>query len=152
MLEAGSAAPDFTLRDQDGNERKLSDYRGKKVILYFYPKDNTPGCTKEACSLRDAKESLEGHNAVILGVSRDSVESHKKFIEKQNLNFTLLSDPDHEVMQEYGAWGEKVLYGKKSVGTIRITYIIDEEGKVEKAYAKVNTATHGQDVKKYLES
>lgn len=152
MLKTGTTAPDFTLPDQDGTERRLSDYRGKHVILYFYPKDSTPGCTKEACSLRDSKSALEDKDTVIIGVSKDSPASHLKFIAKENLNFTLLSDPEHKVMEEYGAWGEKVLYGKKTTGVIRCTYIIDKDGIIEKTYAKVSTATHGADILKYLES
>ncbi len=152
MLEEKTIAPDFTLPDQDGNMVTLSSFRGKKVILYFYPKDQTPGCTKEACSFRDHKTEIEKFNAIILGVSKDSGKSHLKFIAKQNLNFTLLSDEDHQVMELYGAWGEKVLYGKKSLGVIRSTFIIDENGTIIKRWAKVNTATHGEDVKKYLET
>lgn len=152
MLEVGSMAPDFSLPDQDGVTRKLSDYRGKRVILYFYPKDNTPGCTKEACSLRDEKENFEGINAVIIGVSRDSAESHQRFIKNQNLNFTLLSDSDHSVMEQYGAWGEKKMYGKTTLGVIRCTYIINPEGIIEKTFPKVITATHGEQIKKYFDS
>lgn len=152
MLEENTLAPDFTLKDQDGNLVTLSSFRGKKVILYFYPKDQTPGCTKEACSFRDHKVALEGLNAVILGISKDSASSHLNFIAKQNLNFNLLSDTDHKVMEMYGAWGEKVLYGKKSMGVIRSTFIIDEDGIIIKRWAKVNTATHGEDVKRFLES
>lgn len=152
MLEANTMAPDFELADQNGNIRKLSDFRGKRVILYFYPKDNTPGCTKEACSLRDSKSTFDSMDTVIIGVSRDGAESHRKFIEKQNLNFILLSDPDHKVMEEYGAWGEKVLYGKRSMGIIRSTFIINADGVIEKVYKKVSTATHGEDILKYLNS
>lgn len=151
MLEVGKEAPEFKLQDQDGNERRLSDYRGRRVILYFYPKDNTPGCTKEACSLRDNKPVFDNLDAVIIGVSKDSTASHQKFIANQNLNFTLLSDPEHKVMEMYGAWGEKNMYGKITMGTIRCTYIIDRNGIIEKVYKKVNTATHGEDVRKYLE-
>lgn len=151
MLEIGTMAPDFSLQDQDGNTRKLSEYRGRKVVLYFYPKDNTPGCTKEACSLRDNRDSLDGLNAVILGVSPDKPTTHQGFIAKQSLNFTLLSDPDHGVMEAYGAWGEKTSYGKKTIGVIRSTYIIDEQGIIIKTFAKVSTATHGEDVKAFLE-
>lgn len=150
MIDIGMIAPDFTLKDQDGNNRSLSDFKGKKVVLYFYPKDNTPGCTKEACSLRDNKDDLSRLNAIIIGISKDSVESHKRFIEKQGLNFILLSDPDHIVMEEYGAWGEKKLYGKTSIGTIRCTYIIDEEGRIEKSFPKVSVNTHGEDIARYL--
>ena len=151
MLAEGTKAPLFTLADQNGNNVNLSDFRGQKVVLYFYPKDNTPGCTKEACSIRDNMPDFSRLNVKILGVSRDSGESHRKFIEKQNLNFTLLSDPEHKVMKEYGAWGEKTLYGKKSMGVIRSTFVINEDGVIEKVYKKVNTATHGEDLKKYFE-
>ena len=151
MLAEGTKAPLFTLDDQNGNNVSLSDFRGQKVVLYFYPKDNTPGCTKEACSIRDSMPDFSRLNVKILGVSRDSGESHRKFIEKQNLNFTLLSDPEHKVMEEYGAWGEKTLYGKKSMGVIRSTFVINEDGVIEKVYKKVNTATHGEDLKKYFE-
>ncbi len=151
MLAEGTKAPLFTLADQDGNNVSLSDFRGQKVVLYFYPKDNTPGCTREACSIRDNMPDFSRLNVKIFGVSRDSGESHRKFIEKQNLNFTLLSDPEHKVMEEYGAWGEKTLYGKKSMGVIRSTFVINEDGVIEKVYKKVNTATHGEDLKKYFE-
>lgn len=151
MLAEGTKAPLFTLADQDGSNVSLSDFRGQKVVLYFYPKDNTPGCTKEACSIRDNMPDFSRLNVKILGVSRDSGESHRKFIEKQNLNFTLLSDPEHKVMEEYGALGEKTLYGKKSMGVIRSTFVINEDGVIEKVYKKVNTATHGEDLKKYFE-
>ena len=151
MLAEGTKAPLFTLDDQNGNNVSLSDFRGQKVVLYFYPKDNTPGCTKEACSIRDNMPDFSRLNVKILGVSRDSGESHRNFIEKQNLNFTLLSDPEHKVMEEYGAWGEKTLYGKKSMGVIRSTFVINEDGVIEKVYKKVNTATHGEDLKKYFE-
>ena len=151
MLAEGTKAPLFTLDDKNGNNVSLSDFRGQKVVLYFYPKDNTPGCTKEACSIRDSMPDFSRLNVKILGVSRDSGESHRKFIEKQNLNFTLLSDPEHKVMEEYGAWGEKTLYGKKSMGVIRSTFVINEDGVIEKVYKKVNTATHGEDLKKYFE-
>jgi len=152
MLEVNTLAPDFTLPDENGNPIKLSDFRGKRVILYFYPKDNTAGCTKEACSLRDHKAVFDEMNAVILGVSRDSSKSHQGFIAKQNLNFKLLTDAEHKVMEAYGAWGEKKLYGKVSMGVIRSTFIIDEEGRIVKVFKKVNTATHGEEVKKAFES
>ena len=151
MLAEGTKAPLFTLDDQNGNNVSLSDFRGQKVVLYFYPKDNTPGCTREACSIRDNMPDFSRLNVKIFGVSRDSGESHRKFIEKQNLNFTLLSDPEHKVMEEYGAWGEKTLYGRKSMGVIRSTFVINEDGVIEKVYKKVNTATHGEDLKKYFE-
>ena len=151
MLETNQMAPDFTLPDQNGNDVTLSSFRGKKIILYFYPKDNTSGCTKEACSLNEAKEDLSGLNAVIIGVSRDSAQSHQKFIASHGLSFTLLTDKDHEVMEMYGAFGKKMMYGKETTGVIRTTYIIDETGKILKIFKKVNTATHGEDIKAFLE-
>lgn len=151
MLELNSIAPDFTLPDQNGNAVRLSSFRGKKVILYFYPKDNTPGCTKEACSLNEEKEDLSSLNAVIIGVSADSAESHQKFIARYGLSFTLLTDKDREVMKLYQAYGEKKMYGKTTTGVIRTTYIIDEEGRIIKAWNKINTATHGKVIKKFLE-
>lgn len=146
MLNTGEKAPDFTLPDQNGNNVSLSQFRGKKVVLYFYPKDSTPGCTKEACSLRDHKAELEAKNAVVIGISRDSIASHKKFENKENLNFILLSDPEHKVIEEYGAWGEKKLYGKTSMGIIRCTYLIDEMGIITDVIGKVSVSTHGEDV------
>ena len=143
-------APDFTLTDQNGKRTALSSFRGKKVILYFYPKDDTPGCTKEACSMRDNFPSFSASDAVVIGISPDSTESHRKFADKYNLPFILLSDPEKEVMKSYGAYGEKMLYGKKTVGVIRSTFLIDEEGRVLKIWKKVNTATHGDDVMKEL--
>ena len=128
MIEIGSMAPDFTLADQNGQMHTLSEYRGRRVILYFYPKDNTPGCTKQACGFAELYPQITEKGAVVLGVSRDSVASHKKFEEKYGLPFTLLSDPEHQVLEMYGAWGEKKNYGKVSMGTIRTTYLIDEEG------------------------
>ena len=151
MLEEGTKAPDFSLPCEDGSCISLSSLSGQRVILYFYPKDNTPGCTKEACSLRDASEDLKGLNATVIGISPDSPQSHMKFREKHNLPFHLLSDPEHKVMEMYGAYGEKVLYGKKTIGVIRTTYIIGKDGTIEKIYKKVNTATHGEDVRKFLE-
>lgn len=144
-------AIDFTLPDQDGNPFTLSSLKGQKVVLYFYPRDNTSGCTKEACSLRDSFSGLRDLNATVVGISPDSVESHRKFADKYSLPFTLLSDKDKSVMQAYGAYGEKKLYGKVSMGVIRTTFLLDEEGKVAKVWKKVNTATHGEDVRKELE-
>ncbi len=137
MLEIGTTAPDFTLPDQNGTLHSLSDYRGKKVILYFYPKDNTPGCTKQACGFRDRYPQIQEKGAVVLGISKDSVASHKKFEGDFGLPFPLLSDPEHQVLEMYGAWGEKINYGKVSMGTIRTTYLINEEGKVEEVIGKV---------------
>ncbi len=146
MIEVGAQAPDFTLRDAQGNAVSLKDYRGKKVVLYFYPRDNTPGCTREACAFREAHGQFQAQNAVVLGVSRDSEASHQKFAEKYNLPFTLLSDPEHTVLEAYGAWGEKKNYGKVSMGAIRSTVVIDENGVVEKVYAKVKPDTHPAEV------
>ena len=151
MLEVGNKAPSFTLMGDDGKEYSLEEYRGKKVLLYFYPKDNTPGCTKEACSLRDWNSEIIKRGVTIMGVSKDSIQSHNKFREKHGLNFILLSDPDKTVHMAYGAWGEKKRYGKISLGTIRMTFLIDENGNIEKIWNKVAVATHGEDVVKYLD-
>ena len=140
MLEVGMKAPAFTLPDQNGEMHSLEDYRGQKVILYFYPKDNTAGCTKQACGFAERYPQILEKDAVVLGVSKDSVKSHKNFEEKYSLPFTLLSDPDHKVLELYGAWGEKKNYGKVSMGTIRTTYLIDEEGTIIKAMGKVKAA------------
>ena len=140
MLEPGTKAPDFTLLDQNGELHSLSDYRGKKVILYFYPKDNTPGCTRQACGFSELRPQFEERGAVILGVSRDSVASHKRFEEKQGLGFTLLSDPELGVIQAYDVWKEKKNYGKVSMGVVRTTYLIDETGTIVKAFDKVKAA------------
>jgi len=140
MLEVGTKAPAFTLPDQNGEMHSLEDYRGKKVILYFYPKDNTAGCTKQACGFAERYPQIQEKGAVVLGVSKDSVKSHKNFEEKYSLPFTLLSDPEHKVLEMYGAWGEKKNYGKVSMGTIRTTYLIDEEGTIIKAMGKVKAA------------
>ena len=140
MLEVGTKAPDFTLSDQNGNVHSLSDYRGKKVILYFYPKDNTPGCTKQACGFAERYPKFTEKGAVILGISKDSVASHKKFEEKYGLPFTILSDPELKAIQAYDVWKEKMNYGKVSMGVVRTTYLIDEEGKIAKAFDKVKAA------------
>ena len=140
MLEIGTKAPDFTLPDQNGQMHSLSDYAGKKVILYFYPKDNTPGCTKQARGFSELRPQFEEKGAVILGVSRDSVASHKRFEEKQGLTFTLLSDPELQVIQAYDVWKEKKNYGKVSMGVVRTTYLIDEKGVIVKAFDKVKAA------------
>ena len=150
LLETGTKAPDFTLFDQNGKEHRLSDYRGKRVILYFYPKDNTSGCTKQACGFAERYPQITEKGAVVLGVSKDSVASHKKFEEKYSLPFTLLSDPEHKVLEAYGAWGEKKNYGKVSMGTIRTTYLIDENGVIIKAAAKVKAADDPENVLKAL--
>ena len=129
MLKIGMIAPDFALPDSEGREHKLSDYLGKKIVIYFYPKDNTPGCTKQACAFASAYDEFKNRDIVVIGISRDSVASHKKFAEKYNLPFILLSDPDLVAIQSYGVWQEKKLYGKTSFGVVRTTFIIDEEGK-----------------------
>ncbi len=146
MLETGTKAPEFTLADQNGEMHSLSDYRGQKVILYFYPKDSTAGCTKEACGFRDRYPDIREKGAVILGVSKDSVKSHKNFEEKQELPFTLLSDPDKEVIQLYDVWQEKTMYGKKVFGVERSTYLIDEDGVIIKTYRKVKAASHPDEI------
>ena len=140
MLELGTKAPDFTLPDQNGDLHSLSEYKGKKVILYFYPKDNTPGCTKQACGFAERYPQFTKKGAVVLGISKDSVASHKKFEEKYGLPFTLLSDPERKVIQAYDVWKEKMNYGKVSMGVVRTTYLIDEEGKIAKAFDKVKAA------------
>lgn len=152
MLETGQMAPDFTLPDQDGQPFTLSSLRGGYVVLYFYPKDNTSGCTKEACSLNGELDAFSGLGARVVGVSADGSESHQRFIARYSLGFTLLSDGDHEVMKAYEAYGEKTMYGKKTVGVIRSTFLIDPEGRIARIWRKVNTATHGQDVRAALEA
>ncbi|HEX2865438.1 MAG TPA: thioredoxin-dependent thiol peroxidase [Ignavibacteriales bacterium] len=146
MLKEGDKAPEFTLKDTNGNTVSLEDFLGKKVVLYFYPKDDTPGCTKEACSFRDNLPAFGGLNAVILGLSADSEESHRKFTSKYNLPFTLLSDPDKKVIQAYGVWKEKNMYGKKSMGIERTTFIIDEQGRIMKVFPKVKVDGHVEEV------
>ena len=140
LLEAGTKAPDFSLPDQDGNTVSLQDFKGQKVILYFYPKDNTSGCTKQACNFGELFPQIREKGAVVLGVSKDSVASHKKFQEKYHLPFTLLSDPELTVIQAYGVWQEKNMYGKKTMGVVRSTYLIDEAGVIVKAFGKVKAA------------
>ena len=137
MLEVGTKAPDFTLLDQNGNTVSLSDYKGKKVVLYFYPRDNTPGCTKQACGFAENYPQFIEKGAVVLGVSKDTVASHKKFEEKYQLPFTLISDPELVAIQAYDVWKEKNMYGKKVMGVVRTTYLIDEEGMIVKAFGKV---------------
>ena len=140
MLEVGTKAPDFTLPDQNGNMHSLSEYRGKKVILYFYPKDNTAGCTKQACGFAERYPQFTEKGAVVLGISKDSVASHKKFEEKYGLPFTILSDPELVAIQAYDVWQEKKNYGKTYMGVVRSTYLIDENGKIVKAFDKVKAA------------
>lgn len=148
MLEPGKKAPSFTLTSDDGKKVSLKDYLGKKVVLYFYPKDDTPGCTKEACSFTDNLGAVQKAGAIVFGVSADSVESHKKFKQKYHLNFPLLSDPDREVIEKYGVWKEKNMYGKKMMGIERTTFIIDEEGRIHHIFPKVKVDGH---VEKVLE-
>jgi peroxiredoxin Q/BCP len=140
-IEEGKAAPAFTLKDQDGKPVSLAQFKGKQnVVVYFYPKDDTPGCTKEACGFRDSDRELRKLGTAVLGVSADGAESHQKFIGKYALNFPLLSDPDRKVMEKYGAYGEKMMYGKKTVGVIRSTVLIGKDGKVKKHWARVASA------------
>ncbi len=146
LIEEGKKAPAFTLKDQAGKSVKLSDFKGKKVALYFYPRDNTPGCTAQACSLRDGYAQLKKKGVVVLGVSPDTVESHEKFVGKYELPFTLLADPDKKVLEKYGAWGEKNMYGKKTMGVKRTTFLIDEDGKVLKVIKRPNTKDHANEV------
>ena len=145
-LAVGAKAPAFSLKDTKGETVKLSDFKGQKVVLYFYPKDDTPGCTKEACGFRDEFAQLKKRGAVVLGVSADEQKAHQKFTEKYSLPFTLLSDPEHAMIEKYGAWVEKSMYGRKYMGIARITYIIDEAGKIAHAFAKVKPDTHAQEV------
>jgi peroxiredoxin Q/BCP len=142
MVKEGAKAPAFSLESDDGGKVSLADLKGKKVVLYFYPRDNTPGCTLEAQGFRDAAALLKKKGAVVLGVSRDSIKSHCKFRDDHKLNFRLLSDPDAKAIKAYGAWGEKNMYGKKTEGILRTTVVIDEDGKVAKVFPKVKVAGH----------
>ncbi|MEM0997518.1 MAG: thioredoxin-dependent thiol peroxidase [Bacteroidota bacterium] len=142
LLEAGADAPEFTVKNQAGEDVSLTDFRGQKVILYFYPKDNTPGCTKEACNLRDNHAVLTEQGFVVLGVSVDSEASHQKFIKKYDLPFALLADTEHDIVNKYKVWGEKSMYGRKYEGTYRVTYVIDENGKIEHVIPKVKAGEH----------
>lgn len=146
MLKIGDIAPDFTLIDSEGREHKLSDYLGRKIVLYFYPKDNTPGCTRQACAIASAYDEFKNRDIVVIGISRDSVASHKKFAEKYSLPFILLSDPDLVAIQAYGVWQEKKLYGKTSFGVVRTTFIIDEEGKISAVMPKVKPDTNAGEI------
>lgn len=146
MLEAGMKAPDFTLLDKDGGEVSLCDFLGKKVVLYFYPKDNTPGCTRQACAFATQYKDFEEKGIVVIGVSKDSVASHLKFAEKYSLPFVLLSDPKLEAIKTYGVWQEKKLYGKVSMGVVRTTFIIDENGIIEKVIPKVKPDTNAMEI------
>ena len=152
MLEAGTKAPDFTLPDKDGNMVSLSDFHGQKVVLYFYPKDNTPGCTRQACAFAAKYDAFKEKNIAVIGISKDSTASHQKFAEKHDLPFILLSDTGLEAIQAYDVWKEKKLYGKVSMGVIRSTYIISENGMIEKAMPKVKPDTNAEEILAYLEN
>ena len=146
MLEIGMKAPEFTLNDKDGNAVSLSDFLGKKVVLYFYPRDNTPGCTRQACAFAAAYEGFKSKDVAVIGVSKDSVASHQKFAQKYNLPFVLLSDPERQAIEAYGVWQEKKLYGKVSVGVVRTTFLIDEQGMIEKVMPKVKPDTNAAEI------
>lgn len=151
MLKEGTTAPDFTLKDANGEAVRLKDLRGQKVVLYFYPKDDTPGCTKEACSFRDAFADYKKRNIKVLGVSLDSEASHKKFAAKYKLPFTLLADPDHAIADAYGVYGQKKFMGRTYMGVKRMTFLIDEKGKVKKVFEKVKPDQHASEVLKAFE-
>lgn len=151
MLEVGMGAPDFSLPDKDGRMVSLSDFAGKRVVLYFYPRDNTPGCTRQACAFAAAYEAFKSMDAVVIGVSKDSVASHQKFAEKYGLPFVLLSDPELTAIQAYGVWQEKKSYGKVSMGVVRTTYVIDPEGIIEKVMPKVKPDTNAAEILAYLD-
>lgn len=150
MLTVGTQAPNFTLFDKDGNAVSLSQFLGKRVVLYFYPRDNTPGCTRQACAFAGAYKEFEAHNVVVIGISRDSVASHQKFAEKYELPFILLSDPDRVAIEAYGVWQEKKNYGKVSMGVVRSTYLIDAEGKIEAVMPKVKPDTNAAEILEML--
>ncbi len=150
MLEIGTKAPLFTLLDKDGKEISLADYLGKKIVLYFYPRDNTPGCTRQACAFAAAYEEFKNQDIIVIGISKDSVTSHSKFAQKYDLPFILLSDPELEAIQAYDVWKEKKLYGKVSMGVVRTTYIIDEDGMIEKVMPKVKPDTNAAEILEYL--
>jgi thioredoxin-dependent peroxiredoxin len=151
MPAVGDKAPQFNVADADGKKVKLSNFKGKKVVLYFYPRDMTPGCTKEACGFRDDLPNFHKKDVVVLGVSTDDEASHRKFREAHKLNFTLLSDPEHELAESYGVWQEKNMYGRKSWGVKRTTFVIDEQGRIAHVFNKVDTANHSKDVLNVLE-
>lgn len=150
MLEVGTKAPDFTLFNQEGNEVSLSDFLGKRIVLYFYPRDNTPGCTRQACAFAQNFEGFRNQDIVVIGISKDSVASHLKFVQKYNLPFILLSDPELKAIQAYGVWQEKKLYGKVSMGVVRSTYIIDPNGNIERVMPKVKPDTNATEILAYL--
>ena len=151
MLEVGRIAPDFILPDQHGNRVRLSDFLGQKVVLYFYPRDNTPGCTRQACAFGVAYGQLQAKGVVVIGVSKDTITSHEKFAAKHALPFLILSDPEHRVIEAYDVWKEKKLYGKVNMGTVRATYIMDENGVIEAAMPKVKPDTNASEILAYLE-
>ena len=146
MLKEGDKAPDFNAKDQNGNDVKLADLKGQRVVLYFYPKDDTPGCTKQACSFRDADDVYRSKGIRVLGVSTDSEKSHQKFISKFQLPFDLLADTEKTIVNDYGVWGEKSMYGKKYMGTFRKSFLIDGDGKIVKIFEKVDVAAHADEV------
>ena len=150
MLEAGTKAPIFTLSDKDGNTVSLSDFIGKKVVVYIYPKDNTPGCTRQACAFAGAFEEYKNIDTVVIGISKDSIQSHVKFAEKYSLPFILLSDPELEAIKAFGVWQEKKLYGKVSMGVVRSTFVIDENGYIEKVFPKAKPDTNAGEILSYL--
>ena len=151
MLEVGTKAPDFTLPDKDGNEVRLSDFLGKRVVLYFYPRDNTPGCSRQACAFAGAYADFRNIDAVVIGISKDSVASHQKFAEKYQLPFLLLSDPERQAIEAYGVWQEKKNYGKVSMGVVRSTFVIDAQGVIEKVMPKVKPDTNAAEILAYLQ-
>lgn len=150
MLQVNTKAPNFTLTNENGDSISLSNYLGQKVVVYFYPKDNTPGCTKQACAFRDAYDGFKENNVVVIGISKDSEKSHANFIKKHDLNFILLSDPNLEAIQAYDVWKEKKLYGKVSMGVMRTTYIINEEGYIEHVFEKAKPDTNAYEILDYL--
>ena len=151
MLEIGTKAPDFTLQDKDGNQVALSDFAGQKVVLYFYPRDNTPGCTRQACAFAQNYDGFKERGVEVIGISKDSVASHAKFADKHELPFILLSDPELVAIQGYDVWKEKKLYGKVSMGVVRTTYVIDENGVIEKVMPKVKPDTNAAEILAYLD-
>ncbi|HDN2504265.1 TPA: thioredoxin-dependent thiol peroxidase [Clostridioides difficile] len=151
MLSIGTKAPEFTLEDKDGNKVSMSYFKGKKVVVYFYPKDNTPGCTRQACAFRNAYDGFKKEDIQVIGISKDSIKSHQKFAEKHELPFILLSDPDLVAIKAFDVWKEKKMYGKTALGVVRATYIIDENGIIEKVFEKAKPDTNAQEILEYLE-
>ncbi|HCQ5553748.1 TPA: thioredoxin-dependent thiol peroxidase [Clostridioides difficile] len=151
MLSIGTRAPEFTLEDKDGNKVSMSDFKGKKVVVYFYPKDNTPGCTRQACAFRNAYDGFKKEDVQVIGISKDSIKSHQKFAEKHELPFILLSDPDLVAIKAFDVWKEKKMYGKTALGVVRAIYIIDENGIIEKVFEKAKPDTNAQEILEYLE-